>query len=333
MIRQLIREMLLTERVYGAQAVVYHGSETDPDVLIPAFLNDTFEPGRGAGDMYGKGLYCVYDLHGTLTDAGKYGAYIYKFKINLYGFICFDPEVAQLVYKRPLTPVEQAQEIGLDKTLVEKLKGINVEGLEFTSDAALPASKFLKGKVKGLIFTGSRDGRVAVIYDQAIAIPVSYKEAGEKSWSLPVPASWVKPALRKTALDQWEAEKYDVEPVALFARLSKLPADKRVVKGDLDLIDVRITSLPTDLQVVGDLDLSYSTTIASLPDGLKVGWNLVLNGTKIASLPAGLKVGGDLFLRATGIRSLPYDLQVSGDIYNFSGDKSQVPQHLKDKLK
>ena len=72
MIRQLIREMLLTERVYGAQAVVYHGSETDPDVLIPAFLNDTFEPGRGAGDMYGKGLYCVYDLHGTLTDAGKY---------------------------------------------------------------------------------------------------------------------------------------------------------------------------------------------------------------------------------------------------------------------
>ena len=373
MIRQLIREMLLTERVYGAQAVVYHGSETDPDVLIPAFLNDTFEPGRGAGDMYGKGLYCVYDLHGTLTDAGKYGAYIYKFKINLYGFICFDPEVAQLVYKRPLTPVEQAQEIGLDKTLVEKLKGINVEGLEFTSDAALPASKFLKGKVKGLIFTGSRDGRVAVIYDQAIAIPVSYKEAGEKSWSLPVPASWVKPALRKTALDQWEAEKYDIEPANLLAKLSKLPADKRVVKGDLDLIDVRITSLPTDLQVVGDLDLSYSTTIASLPDGLKVGgnlilngatiaslpadlqvgvsivisnatiaslpdglkvgWNLVLNGTKIASLPAGLKVGGDLFLRATGIRSLPYDLQVSGDIYNFSGDKSQVPQHLKDKLK
>ena len=145
MIRKLIQEILLAERVYGSQAVVYHGSKAPPDVFVPALLNDTFEPGQGEGAMYGKGLYCVYDLNKTQTESGAYGNYVYKFKVNLYGFICFDPEVAQLVYKRPLTPVEQAQELGLDEVLVEKLRKINVEVSEFTSNLALPASKFLKG--------------------------------------------------------------------------------------------------------------------------------------------------------------------------------------------
>ena len=205
MIRQLIHEMLLTERAYGAQAVVYHGSKTPPDVLIPAFLSDTFEPGRGAGTMYGKALYCVYDVEGTGTGYGEYGNYVYKFKVNLYGFICFDPDVAQLVYKRPLTPVEQAQELGLDQTLIEKLSEIRAYG-RYTSTAAKPASKFLKGKVKGLIFTGEQDGKVAVVYDQTIAVPFGWKKISDKSWTA-IDKTLLKPALKKSALGDWKAEK------------------------------------------------------------------------------------------------------------------------------
>ena len=413
MIRQLIREMLLTERVYGAQAVVYHGSKAPPDVFVPALLDDMFTPGEGDGDMYGKALYCVYDLEGTKTEAGDYGKYIYKFKVNLYGFICFDPDVAQLVYKRPLTPVEQAQELGLDETLIEQLKGIRIES-GFTSDTALPASKFLKGKVKGLIFTGSTDGRVAAVYDQTIAVPFAWKRVSDKSWTA-IDKSSLKPALKKSALGDWEAEKYDFDPVALLAKLSKLPVDKRVVKGKLDLsnnamiaslpaglkvggsLDLsgtgitslpaglqvggdlnlsytkitslpdglkvggdleiygcrNITSLPVDLQVGGslylkgtsitslpaglkvglNLDLSYNTNITSLPAGLQVGGELYLNNTMITSLPADLQVGGDLNLNNTGIRLLPAGLQVGYDIYGFRGKKSQVPQHLKGKVR
>jgi len=323
--------MLLTERVYGAQAVVYHGSKSPPDVFIPALLNDTFEPGRGGGAMYGKALYCVYDLEGTGTGYGEYGNYIYKFKVNLYGFICFDPDVAQLVYKRPLTPVEQAQALGLDETLIEKLKEIWAYG-RYTSSAALPASKFLKGKVKGLIFTGEQDGKVAAIYDQAIAVPFAWKKISDKSWTA-IDKTSLKPALKKSALGDWKAEKYDVDPVALFARLSKLPADERVVKGDLNLKNNKnIKSLPAGLQVGGDLELS-STGITSLPAGLKVGGHLHLFNTYIKSLPAGLQVGGDLSITANiGIKSLTNDLRVGGYIYGFSGDKSQVPQHLRDKI-
>ena len=388
MIRQLIREMLLSERVYGAQAVVYHGSKAPPDVFVPALLNDTFEPGGGDGAMYGKALYCVYKLGGTQTESGKYGNYIYKFKVNLYGFICFDPDVAQLVYRRPLTPVEQAQELGLDETLVEQLKRIRIKS-EYTSDAALPASKFLKGRVKGLIFTGSHDGRVAVVYDQTIAVPFGWKKISDKSWTA-IDKSSLKPALRRSASGDWEAEKYDVDLEALLTGLSKLPVGERVIKGSLDLKDTSITSLPAGLKVGGNISTGYNTKIASLPVDLQVGGDLGLRGTNITSLPAGLQVGGVLDLNSTMITSLPADLQVGGDlnliysmitslpaglkvggslylnltgitslpaglqvgnhlyftgaslpndlrvggyIFQFSGDKSQVPQHLKGKVR
>ena len=388
MIRQLIREMLLSERVYGAQAVVYHGSKAPPDVFVPALLNDTFEPGGGDGAMYGKALYCVYKLGGTQTESGKYGNYIYKFKVNLYGFICFDPDVAQLVYRRPLTPVEQAQELGLDETLIEQLKRIRIKS-EYTSDAALPASKFLKGRVKGLIFTGSHDGRVAVVYDQTIAVPFGWKKISDKSWTA-IDKSSLKPALRRSASGDWEAEKYDVDLEALLTGLSKLPVGERVIKGSLDLKDTSITSLPAGLKVGGNISTGYNTKIASLPVDLQVGGDLGLRGTNITSLPAGLQVGGVLDLNSTMITSLPADLQVGGDlnliysmitslpaglkvggslylnltgitslpaglqvgnhlyftgaslpndlrvggyIFQFSGDKSQVPQHLKGKVR
>ena len=299
MIRQLIREMLLSERVYGAQAVVYHGSKAPPDVFVPALLNDTFEPGGGDGAMYGKALYCVYKLGGTQTESGKYGNYIYKFKVNLYGFICFDPDVAQLVYRRPLTPVEQAQELGLDETLIEQLKRIRIKS-EYTSDAALPASKFLKGRVKGLIFTGSHDGRVAVVYDQTIAVPFAWKRVSDKSWTA-IDKSSLKPALRRSASGDWEAEKYDVDLEALLTGLSKLPVGERVIKGSLDLKDTSITSLPAGLKVGGNISTGYNTKIASLPVDLQVGGDLGLRGTNITSLPAGLQVGGVLDLNSTGI--------------------------------
>jgi len=49
----------------------------------------------------------------------------------------------------------------------------------------------------------------------------------------------------------------------------------------LDLHSTKITSLPDDLEVGGDLILS-GTKITSLPDGLKVGENLYLYGTPLA---------------------------------------------------
>ena len=311
-LRSLIREALLTEEVYGAQAIVYHGTKADPRKLISALLNDEFAPGKGAGAMYGKGLYTVYDLKGTQTESGGYGSHIIKLKLNLYGYIIFDPDVALRVYKAPLSIVEQAQEVGLDEYLVKKLQGVKIDRGDFTSTAALAASKFLKGRVKGLVFTGRNDGQVAVVYDPTTAVPISWKNVWGTSWT-PVDRSSIKPALRRSASGGWDEEKYETDPLGPIARLEKLPVDQRIVKGDLNLNNTPITSLPDGLRVGGDLYL-YGTPITSLPNGLRVGGSLYLGRTPIRALPSGLQVGGDIDLDDSSIESIPLDLQVGGNL-------------------
>jgi len=70
------------------------------------------------------------------------------------------------------------------------------------------------------------------------------------------------------------------------------------VKGDLDLFDSKIKSLPEGLKVSGTLDLSYSKII-SLPKGMEVGGTLFLHLSKITSLPKGLEIGEHLFIGKT----------------------------------
>jgi hypothetical protein len=370
LLRSLIRETLLTEEVYGAQAIVYHGTKADPLKLVSALLDDEFVPGRGAGSMYGKGLYTVYDLKGTQTESGEYGRGIIKLKLNLYGYIIFDPEIALKVYKAPLSIVEQAQEVGTDEDIIDKLRGVKNDPNNFTSVAAEFASKFLRGRVKGLVYTGSRDGRCALVYDPTTAVPIAWKNVRDNSWT-PVDRESIKPPLRRSASGDWEKEKYESDPLTLLKRLEKLPLNKRVVYDDLDLSDASIKSLPEGLSVEGSLDLSntsvkslpsgirvggdinlfgtpitslpkdikvggyinlFGTSIKSLPSGLQVGGGIYLNRTQVKSLPSGLQLGGDLHLDHTLINSLPADLQVSGRIYGFYGDKLRAPQHLQDKI-
>ena len=71
-------------------------------------------------------------------------------------------------------------------------------------------------------------------------------------------------------------------------------------KGDLNLRDAPITSLPDNLTVGGDLFL-YNTPITSLPDNLTVEGSIDLRNTPITSLPDNLTVGGFLALLHTPI--------------------------------
>ena len=77
-----------------------------------------------------------------------------------------------------------------------------------------------------------------------------------------------------------------------------LTKDDLIVKENLDLANLKITSLPEGLKVGGSLYLTNCTNLASLPEGLKVGQYLNLsNCTSLTSLPEGLEVGGYLDLR------------------------------------
>ena len=103
------------------------------------------------------------------------------------------------------------------------------------------------------------------------------------------------------------------------------------VKGDLDISDTQITSLPDNLKVGGYLGL-VNTKITSLPNNLEVGEDLWLANTLITFLPNGLKVGGDLYLNNTPlskkyteeeIRKMIEDKggYVGGAIYGDEGNK------------
>jgi len=85
-------------------------------------------------------------------------------------------------------------------------------------------------------------------------------------------------------------------------------------KGDLDLRDTPITSIPDNLKVEGNLYLD-NTSITSIPDNLKVRGSLSLTYTPITSLPDNLTVGGYLNLSGTEITELPDNLKVGGDLY------------------
>jgi len=85
-------------------------------------------------------------------------------------------------------------------------------------------------------------------------------------------------------------------------------------KGNLDLRNTPITSLPNGLKVGGNLYLA-NTPITSLPNGLTVGGYLNLYNTPITSLPNGLKVDGYLNLNRTKITTLPNDLTVGGNLH------------------
>jgi hypothetical protein len=233
-LRSLIRESLLLEEVYGAQATVYHGTESNPQELISAILNDEFRPGEGAGSMYGKGLYTVYDPEETPTIAGVYGDWVIKFKVNLWGYIIFDQDVCTQVYKRWMLPREQAEILGYSAATINALKEIGGTYYEFTSDAAGKVWKVLQNEVKGLVFTGRNDGKVVIIYDPTTVVPVAWKKIGKEWQKVDRNQIGFKQSVKKSALGSWEEGKYVDPKFKQFMSLFNVPINKRIVKGSLD---------------------------------------------------------------------------------------------------
>ena len=88
------------------------------------------------------------------------------------------------------------------------------------------------------------------------------------------------------------------------------------IEGDLDLTYSNIESLPEGLEVSGDLILSYCENISSLPEGLIVRGNLILQDcSQLYSLPKGLKVGGTLYIDMS-----PLSNYSNGELRNMVGD-------------
>jgi len=351
-LRHAIREMLLQERVFGAQAFVYHGSRTGPDVMIDLLANDAFKPGMGSGDMYGKGLYTVYDYEGTQTSTGGYGEYVYKLRVNLYGYISFDEDVTVLIYGKNLRPSEQAELTGASKYVVEVLQKYDEpDGDKFTSHRAGPASKLIRGLVKGLIFTGGNDGRVALAYDPSTVTPVAWKKVTDADWT-PVDREIVRGSLEKNLHGGYVTSKFEKpeeDDFFLINKVSRLPPHMRVINRSLNLTNTGLERLPDNLTVEGNLIIG-SNPIDRLPAGLTVNGSLSFRNTSIAELPPDLNVRDltienspiqelppglvvyNLKLIGSAITRLPDDIRIKDALVIKNTNIAELPQHLADSL-
>jgi len=118
----------------------------------------------------------------------------------------------------------------------------------------------------------------------------------------------------------------------LWKLKSNIPLTKEDlnVKGDLDLSETSIESLPNGLVIGGNLILSSCEGLRSLPEGLKVGGYLDLSySLHLGLLPNGLVVGGDLVLSGCeSLDSLPEGLKVGGELHLDKSDVYELPKGL-----
>lgn len=360
-LRRIIREALLTEEIFGKVAFVYHGSVTPPakfSQMLTAGEEDefAFRPGRGAGAAYGKGLYTVYDLgRKSNTADGTYGQYIYKLGVNLDGFISFDPDAALKIYGSALTPAEQAKSLGLSSRFVKILESLQKDASgEFTSDVASKASRFLSGAVKGIIFTGREDGRVAVIYDHTTVALSSYKTSQDAGWTR-IGKEDRLPFVGRMSGD-WKPEKYEGNKILEYERTEEFldrhksgvrPSPRDLVyDGSMNLNDFRLTELPIEglhikgnfypgammvtlpknLRVDGHLDM-FESEIEHIPSGLHVGKNLTVS-RRLKSLGSGLSVGGSLYASGHEIEEIPPGTTVGEDVDLSYSQVKRLPDNF-----
>jgi hypothetical protein len=192
-LRQSVSQ-LLKEEVYGTLATVYHGSHQPPEEFLKVFEDESGKVGwkvdKGSGSSYGHGLYTVWMQTDHSTFGGIYGNWIYKFKVNLYGFIIFDAAVCQKVYGSVITPLEQLERLGkkdVIQRLTDEIKNVLSKPPardERSSEVASKVSKYLAGAVNGIVFFGGGDGPVVVIYDPNIVTPIGYAKLKDAKWGI-----------------------------------------------------------------------------------------------------------------------------------------------------
>ena len=165
----LIVEEIINEEIYGNLGTVYHCSQNKPEDITKWLETGTWKSGSGAGNLYGPGLYTVFNFNSHNTN---YGDNIYKFHVKgIKNFFIFLPDVYNKVWNK---------NFNYDQIIDEQNKRFNLN-VDNYKDFVGSHSK-LHSKVAGIVFHGNHDGDVCIIFEPRNTIPMGYSSNGGKTW-------------------------------------------------------------------------------------------------------------------------------------------------------
>jgi len=166
----------LVEKIVGNTGWVYHRTKNNPEESD--IITQGIKPSTNQSAMYGKGLYCCYDLDQQLKpNMEKYGEYILKGKIDLNGFAILDEDIYQLANPKGI--------------FESHLKKIGTSLMEVKDRSITPYTSRIAQRIwqnckrngyNGIIFTGESDGKVAVIWNRRNFIPYQYSGDNGAMW-------------------------------------------------------------------------------------------------------------------------------------------------------
>ena len=318
----------LVEKIVGNTGWVYHRAKKNPEGSD--ILTHGIKPSTNESAMYGRGLYCCYDINQQLKpDMKKYGAYILKGKIDLNGFAILDEDVFRLA--NPRGDFEKhLKEIG---TSLMEAKDRSI--LPYTSRIAQRIWKKCKANgYSGIIFTGESDGKVAVIWNRRNFIPFQYTKDDGKSWEK------LNPDI--SSIKRPHDPEYDKDDeVIKFSKILRELSDKQEIgdleaphdyngivflkklqkSGNINIPMAAKINLP-QLQISGGIGGQFAGEI-NLPQLRESGYIDAPNTTEL-NLPQ-LQKSKDIYAHNVREINLP-QLQESGNIYADKATELNLPQ-------
>ena len=324
--------VIIKEAIYGNMATVFHRTKISD--LVNKVFDSGFKPGNGV--MYGEGFYSTYELESQLDSNMEkiYGPIIVKFACPIQTFFIFDYEEFK---KSPnFKKLNGPSKNEFLKAQFEFFK-MDYANFDFskktsgslTSETALWCTKNIpnfKKLCEGIIFTGSRDGKVLVSYNTKLIYPLSYTLNDGETWEKVeknldylkkvakvknrfIPDLIIKP--EDFGIDNYDFDSNGFlntrESVDLTGNnLISFPFKFGKVGGDFDCGDNNLTSLKGAPQKVGGYFDCGDNNLTSLEGAPKeVGDGFYCSNNKLTSLKwAPKEVGGDFFCAYNNLTSL-----------------------------
>lgn len=91
----------------------------------------------------------------------------------------------------------------------------------------------------------------------------------------------------------------------------------------------KLTKLPKNLTVLGDLRIRHCRDLTNLPENLRVGRGLYVEDVPLVEYPDNAQVGGSIELKKTKISKFPDSLHVKGSFVLTGGGISALPRNLR----